>query len=82
MLTCFIGHTFQLQSKYTMMSILHVNMFGVNWYRTNKFQKNSANYLFTGACSSRTIWGKVHNKGQWKFGVLKETYSQNWENVW
>lgn len=46
--------------------------------RTNKFQKNSANYLFTDASSSRTIWGKVHNKEQWKFGVLKETYSQNW----
>jgi hypothetical protein len=50
--------------------------------RTNKFQKNSANYLFTGACSFRTIWGKVYNKEQWKFGVLKETYSQNWEYVW
>jgi len=48
---------------------------------TNKFQKYSANYLFTGACSSRTIWGKVHNKEQWKFRVLKETYSQNWEYV-
>lgn len=31
MLTCFIGHTFQLHSNNTMMSILHVNMFRVNW---------------------------------------------------
>jgi hypothetical protein len=30
MLTRFIGPTFQLQSKYTMMSTLHVNLFGVN----------------------------------------------------